>query len=75
MTLKEKLLIIDEWLILRRRVYGIQGHFNNIDNGRYEIMSPIGDAKGICEIFNIRLEDLSNDELEKTINEIKNYTS
>jgi hypothetical protein len=75
MTLKEKLLIIDEWLILRRRVYGIPGHFNNVDKGRYEIMSPIGDAKGLHEIFNIRLEDLPHDELEKTIKEIKNYAS
>ncbi|MDR0456893.1 MAG: hypothetical protein LBH20_09470, partial [Treponema sp.] len=75
MTLKEKLLIIDEWLILRRRVYGIPGHFSNVDKGRYEIMSPIGDAKGLREIFNIRLEDLPHDELEKTIKEIKKYAS
>ena len=35
-------------------------------------MIPIGNAKGITEILNIRLECLSDDELQKTVDEIKN---
>jgi len=74
MDLNEKLAIIDRWLIFRRRVYAVDGHFSIIDNGKYEIMTPIGNAKGIPEIFNIRLEDLSDSDLQRTVQEIKsNY--
>ena len=71
MKLDDKLQIIDRWLTYRRRVYALPGHFNISDNGIYEIMTPIGDAKGIPEVFNIRLEGLCDNELQKTVDKIK----
>ena len=71
MKLDDKLQIIDRWLTYRRRVYAVPGHFAVSDNGIYEIMTPIGDAKGIPEVFNIRLEGLCDNELQKTVDMIK----
>jgi len=74
MTLREKLKIIDNWLIFRRRTYAVPGHFDIFDNGKYEVMTPIDDAKGYREVFNIRLENLSDDELQQTVKEIRGIT-
>jgi len=73
MTLNEKLRIIDRWLICRRRIIAGADHMRIVDNGKYERMEPIGDVKGPQEIFNIRLEDLLDDKLHSTIEEIKSY--
>jgi len=73
MTLKEKLEIIDRWLIARRRIIAGADHMRIIDNGKYELMEPIGDVKGPREIFNIRLEGLSDDDLRNAVNEIKGH--
>jgi len=71
MTQKEKLEAIDSWLITRRRIIAGADHMRIVDNGKYERMEPIGDVKGPQEIFNIRLENLPDDELYSTIEEIK----
>jgi len=73
MTLTERLEIIDRWLIARRRIIANADHMRIIDNGRYERIEPIGNIKGPQEIFNIRLEGLSNDDLHNTIKEIKDF--
>ena len=71
MTLKEKLTIIDEWLIFRRRLIADTKLMNLVDNGIYEHMFPAEGSNGPSEFFNIRLENLSDDELHKTIKAIK----
>ncbi|MCL2007928.1 MAG: GNAT family N-acetyltransferase [Treponema sp.] len=71
MTLKEKLTIIDEWLIFRRRLIADTKLMNLVDNGIYEYMFPVEGSNGPSEIFNIRLENLDDVELYKTIKTIK----
>jgi len=73
-TLSEKLGIIDRWLICRRRIIAGADHMRIVDNGKYELMEPIGDVKGPREIFNIRLENLSGADLHSTIEEIRSYS-
>lgn len=73
MTYKEKMAIIHKWLILRRRIIAGGEHVDIVDNGIYERMMPTGVAKGPAEIFNIRLEHLSDDDLHNTIEEIRSF--
>ena len=75
MTYKEKSVILDNWLNFMRRTYAGDGHCKIEDNGRYETMTPTGSAKGIPEIYNLRLEDLAEDDLCEMIQELKNKSS
>jgi len=71
MTTNEKHIAIDEWLNFRRRIYVGKGHYRLENNGVYETMTPIGNAKGVPEVFNMRLESLPDDKLHSVIQEIK----
>jgi len=75
MTFKEKSFVIDNWLNFMRRTYAGKGHYQIEDNGIYESMVPIGDAKGVPELYNLRLEDMSDDDLHSAIQEIKSKSS
>lgn len=62
---------IDEGANFYLRLLGDAEHMEYIDNGYYSIIRPKPGQAGGASLFNIRLEHLSNDELEQKVDEIK----
>lgn len=71
MTLKEKLSLVDGWADFYLRVMGSADHMIIVSNGRYETMGPIGNTDSPTSVYNIRLDNLSDQELHNTIQEIR----
>jgi GNAT superfamily N-acetyltransferase len=62
---------IDEGANFYLRVLGNADHMEYIDNGFYSIIRPKEGQEGGTSLFNIRLEHLSDKDMEEKVNEIK----
>jgi GNAT superfamily N-acetyltransferase len=62
---------IDEGANFYLRVLGNADHMEYIDNGSYSIIRPKEGQVGGTSLFNIRLEHLSDKDMEEKVNEIK----
>jgi GNAT superfamily N-acetyltransferase len=62
---------IDDGANFYLRLLGDAEHMEYIDNGYYSIIRPKNGQEGGTSLFNIRLEHLSDDELNNKIKEIK----
>lgn len=71
MTTQEMLRYVDAGADLYLRAMGDASHMEIIDNGVYEIMRSRGSINDLCSVYNMRLEQLCDDALEKTVQEIK----
>lgn len=71
MKKEEVLRLMDDWANFYLWILGDAKHMDFVDNGRYCAAFPKEGQKGINSIFNIRLENLSDEELSQTVNEIK----
>lgn len=69
---KQKALhYVDEWANFYLKIFSEAEHMEMHDNGRYTLMRPKVGENGPTSIYNIRLEHLNDDELSKTVQEIK----
>lgn len=71
MMLREKLSLVDGWADFYLRAMGLAEHMKIVDNGRYETMGPIGNTDSPSSVYNMRLDNLSDQELHNTIQEIR----
>lgn len=62
---------IDDGANFYLRLLGDAEHMEYSDNGYYSIIRPKNGQEGGTSLFNIRLEHLSDEELKKKVNEIK----
>lgn len=62
---------IDDGANFYLRVLGDAKHMDYSDNGYYSIIKPKDGQEGGTSLFNIRLDNLSDEELEEKVNEIK----
>lgn len=72
MIIEEMLKYVDAGADFYLRAMGDAEHMEIIDNGIYEIMRSCGNINNLSSIYNIRLDQLSDDELKKTVQDIKN---
>lgn len=71
MDKRQTMKIMDGWANFYLWLFADADHMMYVDNGRYCMAYPKPGEKGINSVFNIRLEGLAEDELGKTIAEIK----
>ena len=71
MEKKKALYYVDEWANFYLSLFGEAKHMESHDNGCYTKIWPKQSEKGPTSIFNIRLEQLSDDDLARTVQEIK----
>lgn len=71
MEKRKALQYVDEWANLYLKIFGDAKHMEMYDNGRYTLIQPKAGENGPTSIFNIRLECLNDNELSKTVHEIK----
>lgn len=62
---------IDDGANFYLRVLGDAEHMEYIDNGYYSIIRPKSGQEGGTSLFNLRIENLPDEELKEKINEIK----
>lgn len=71
MTEYEIISAIDDGAIFYLRFFGDAEHMATTDNGVYSVISPKESEHGIRFVYDIRLEQLSDEEAQSKINEIK----
>lgn len=71
MEAKEIMKYVDAGADFYLRVMGSADHMEIVDNGIYEMMRSKGTINDLCSIYNIRVDNLSDEEIGKLIAEIK----
>ena len=71
MTGNEILKHIDDGAVFYLDFFGDASHMESIDNGFYRMIRPKDGEQGVKFIYNLRLEDLSDDEAKAKIAEMK----
>ena len=71
MTAREALRYVDRGADCYLRAMGTADHMQIIDDGTCEIMRSKGAINDLCSVYNVRIEDLRDDELIKTIDRIR----
>lgn len=67
----EVLGYVDTWANFYLKIFGDAEHMECHDNGRYTCIHPQHGYSGANSIFNIRLENLNDEDLRDTVAEIK----
>ncbi len=70
----ESMKFIDDGAIFYLDFFADAIHMETIDNGIYRIIKPKENEQGICFVYDIRLEHLTNDEAKDKIAEIKSLS-
>lgn len=70
----EIMKVIDDGVIFYLDFFADAIHMKTIDNGVYRIIKPRKNEKGICFVYDIKLEHLTNEEVKDKIAEIKSLS-